>query len=224
MMTASATSARASLRRWIAISAVLVLAGGWIAILSVNGWEVDAPVVFLWLGWTAILATAWFLWAAASAATDADAGEVAVPPVGTRDELEREKRSLLKAIKEIDFDHQMGKMSDADAAQLTRTYRARAVEVIKALEARERSEATLSLDAKIERELKARMAVAGVRARGDSTRAEEAAPAAEGHAVVAEDASRPEATHQTEAPADDPASANHEQPAGPTSESAEKSA
>jgi hypothetical protein len=53
---------------------------------------------------------------------------------GRRDELEREKKSLLKAIKEIDFDREIGKISTADATELVAGYRAKAIEVIKAIE------------------------------------------------------------------------------------------
>ena len=51
-----------------------------------------------------------------------------------RKELEREKQSLLKALKELDFDHQMGKVSDKDFADISATYRARAIRVMRQLD------------------------------------------------------------------------------------------
>ena len=51
-----------------------------------------------------------------------------------RKELEREKQALLKALKELDFDHQMGKVSDKDFADISATYRARAIRVMRQLD------------------------------------------------------------------------------------------
>jgi hypothetical protein len=87
-------------------------------------------------------------------------------PVGRHEELLLEKRSLLKAIKEIEFDREMGKMSESDAAELTRFYRQRAIEIIKALESEGEAGETLSVQEQIEREIKARMVVAGAGAKG----------------------------------------------------------
>jgi hypothetical protein len=53
---------------------------------------------------------------------------------GTHAELEREKKSLVRAIKEIEFDRDTGKLSAADAAALLGAYRGRAIEVIKVLD------------------------------------------------------------------------------------------
>ncbi len=66
------------------------------------------------------------------------------------------KKSLLKAIKEIEFDREMRKMSDKDADELTRHYRMRAIEVIKRLETQ--GDAS-SVDAEIDREVRARLKV-----------------------------------------------------------------
>jgi hypothetical protein len=51
-----------------------------------------------------------------------------------RKELEREKQSLLKALKELDFDHQMGKVSDKDFAEIGTIYRGRAIRVMRQLD------------------------------------------------------------------------------------------
>jgi hypothetical protein len=53
-----------------------------------------------------------------------------------RRELERDKRNLLKAIKELEFDHSMGKLSDADFRELTARYRQSAVAVMRRLDER----------------------------------------------------------------------------------------
>jgi len=61
----------------------------------------------------------------------------ALPGVATgrrRKELEREKAALLKALKELEFDHEMNKVSDADYAEIGGVYRARAIRVIRQLD------------------------------------------------------------------------------------------
>lgn len=147
---------------------IVALLGGWISILQVYRWYFTAPVFFLFAGWLAVLMSARSLWRAGMAAAE-DTGmgdDEPWKPVGPRDELIREKRSLLKAIKEIEFDHQMGKMSEEDATQLTRFYRLRAIELIKALDDSGEEGAglspslSLSIEKQIEREVKARLTVA----------------------------------------------------------------
>jgi hypothetical protein len=132
---------------------------GWGLILHANHWHLTAPVIFLMLGWISVLACAWFLGKAALAATGADPGGAeSWSPAGQYEELVAEKKSLLRALKDIEFDHQMGKMSDEDAAQLQRYYRARAIEVLKALDTIEHGGGGTPME-RIEREVRARLAV-----------------------------------------------------------------
>jgi hypothetical protein len=157
--------------RKILLAGASLLLAGWVVILMVNRWHVTAPVVFLGIGWFAlILCGRAFFWAAQAASTEGNERESAGFELssGREVELEREKRALLKAIKEVEFDREMGKMSEADALEITRVYRGRAIEVLKELEevaeGNHVSEA-VSIDKEIEREVRARLAVAGVAAR-----------------------------------------------------------
>ncbi|MDE3156400.1 MAG: hypothetical protein KGN76_14955, partial [Acidobacteriota bacterium] len=75
----------------------------------------------------------------------------------TRTALERQKTLVLRAIKDLEFDRAMGKVSDADFVEMTERLRARAVGLIRQLEAGD-GYRTL-----IERELEARL-----KARGES--------------------------------------------------------
>jgi len=112
------------------------LVAGWLFVLKIHHWHLAPSTVILFIGWLAVLLAAGFLLQAAMAAVrgvDGDDGEF-WRPEGRRDELLREKKSLLKAIKEIEFDHQLGKMSDEDAAKLSGFYRARAIEIMKVLD------------------------------------------------------------------------------------------
>jgi hypothetical protein len=118
-----------------ALEAVAVLVG-WGLILRVGHWHFSASVFFLFVGWLGVVLCARFLWDAALAATSPDDADFARAE-GRRQDLLLEKRALLKAIKEIEFDHQMGKMSDRDASEISTLYRNRAIEVIKALEGKD---------------------------------------------------------------------------------------
>lgn len=60
------------------------------------------------------------------------------PPVlsgRTRTALEREKTLVLRSIKELEFDHSMGKVSDKDFAEMTARLRARAAGLMRQLDA-----------------------------------------------------------------------------------------
>ena len=75
----------------------------------------------------------------------------------TRAALEREKNLALRAIKELEFDHAMGKIATADYEEMTGRLRARAVRLLKQLDASE-----IGYREVIERELAKRLSKAGV--------------------------------------------------------------
>jgi hypothetical protein len=82
---------------------------------------------------------------------EATLGRVARGP-GRARELEREKQAVLKAIKEIELDYQMRKISDGDYRELIERYRGRAMRLISEIEAGD------NFKELIERELKDRLA------------------------------------------------------------------
>ena len=87
----------------------------------------------------ATLAMGWVVWllfrAAQALVKDGPVVEAGAVVTGKRrKELEREKQSLLKALKELDFDHQMGKVSDKDFAEIGTIYRGRAIRVMRQLD------------------------------------------------------------------------------------------
>src|SRR5678816_990784 len=146
--------------RLAVIAAALV--AGWGFILWAHRFRFAAPVVFLWLGWLAVVAGVHYLWRTGTATADPTDEDAAWwRPTGARDELEREKRSLLKAIKEVEFDLQTGKMTEKDAQEIMRVYRGRAIEVIKAIDELDATGGKRSARQQIERELKARLAIEG---------------------------------------------------------------
>lgn len=138
----------------------IALVGGWAFILWHHRFRLSPSSVMLMLGWLAVLSAAYFMWRTADNA-DLDDQEDWWKPSGRVDELVREKRSLLRAIKETELDRDTGKLSQADADELIARYRVQAIEVIKAIEAASASDATEAGDvrARIEREVRARVEV-----------------------------------------------------------------
>ncbi len=149
------------------IFAGLCLAGV-ILILSVHGFRFSTSVVFLAMGWVSILGSGTLLWhSGLLIAAGEDVNDTSFELKSSRiQELTVEKTALLKAIKEIEFDHLMGKLSDADARQITNIYRNRAIAILKELDhvesGDEQSRAGLSVSERIERDLRARTEIANV--------------------------------------------------------------
>jgi hypothetical protein len=147
--------------RWIwrgVAGATLLL--GWLFILWQNKFHITPPTVVICLGYLAVVATVANLWrvGASAVAPEDNSPDAWSRPIGARGELEKEKKTLLKAIKEAEFDHEMGKLSKADADELIRMYRARAIEVIKEIDRLEAGHADTARDA-IRREVQARLAL-----------------------------------------------------------------
>src|SRR4051812_3860199 len=145
-------------RRGVAL-AILVL--GWLFILWQNHFRITAPTAFVCIGYLAVIATIYNLWRTGAAAVDSsedDNDSTWAKPAGALGELEREKRTLLKAIKEAEFDLQMGKLSQRDADDMIRIYRARAIEVIKEID-RHGLGAAGSAREQIMREVRARLEI-----------------------------------------------------------------
>ncbi len=147
--------------RWVwrgVAGATLVL--GWIFILYQNKFHITVPVVVIGLGYLAVVATVANLWrvGASAVAPEDNSLDAWSRPIGARGELEKEKKTLLKAIKESEFDLEMGKLSKADADELIRMYRARAIEVIKELDRMEEGNVGTARD-QIKREIQARLAI-----------------------------------------------------------------
>lgn len=162
--------------------ALALTAIGWMFIAAQNRFELTAPVIVVALGWLAVVqAGFWLARCALETATEPTGGAIAgedewFRPTGKVGELQREKQSLLKAIKEVEFDRGLGKMSEADAQALVAMYRAKAIEVIKAIDAATIAAEAAGPRAEIERELRARLQVATAKAKRGSRAAD--APAA----------------------------------------------
>lgn len=174
-------------RRGAALAAIAI---GWGFIAWHNHFYFTAPVVILALGWGASVSTLYFLWRVGAAGADPDvAREDWWRVTGEGEELEREKRALLKTIREIEFDHQTGKLSSADAQEMIQAVRGRAIEVMKAIDAL--SEGAGDARSEIRREVRARLEVEKARKAGKKAKG-----------IVAKgDVTRAAATHKAEAAA-----------------------
>lgn len=131
---------------------------GWGFILYYNKFDMTPPVAFVCIGYLALISAVYALWRTGVVVADENedfSDSTWVRPTGARGELEREKKSLLKAIKECEFDREMGKLSKVDAEQMITVYRARAIEVIKELDKPVHGEGTVR--EQIMREVKARL-------------------------------------------------------------------
>ena len=148
--------------RWVRLaSGAAVVLVGWVFILIYNSFHITPPVVFVCLAFFAVVAAVYNLFrtgatAAAAGDEDDDLELETIGESGPRLELEREKRTLLKAIKEAEFDHQMGKLSKRDADEMIQIYRMRAIEVIKLLDG-----AGGTVREQIQREVRARLELEG---------------------------------------------------------------
>ena len=94
------------------------------------------PLVMVALGGMTLALAAAALWRVIDPLTR-PAGAAAAAPTesGRARELDREKRLVLKAIKEIELDYQMRKIAEKDYREMVERYRARALRLIGEIEA-----------------------------------------------------------------------------------------
>ncbi len=145
------------IRRGVYLAALVI---GWLFILWQNKFFFSPPAVFVCLAYLAVISTVYALWrTGVVAVTEEEGGDSTWGrSLGARGELEREKKTLLKAIKEAEFDREMGKLSKADADEMIGIYRARAIEVIRELDTLEVGAAG-TVREQIEREVRARLEI-----------------------------------------------------------------
>jgi hypothetical protein len=147
-----ASDAGARIRRWaipIGAGAAALLYG-----LFVAGLGASAPLLILTLGGVALglcgMALFRVLDPLLRPGAAAQRNEKAAESTRLR-ELEREKQLVLKAIREIEHDFQMRRISEADHKELTQRYRSRALRLINQIDAGD------DFKTLIEQELKSRL-------------------------------------------------------------------
>ena len=132
----------------LALSAV---AGTAVGIYGAVSSRAVPSAVFLGLSAFSLVMVLGLLGRAARALVE-EGGDTSVATGRRKKELEREKLAVLKALKELEFDHEMRKISDADFRDIGGQYRARAMRILRQLD-----EQGADYKALVEKELKARM-------------------------------------------------------------------
>lgn len=190
-------------RPWLGwVIALAMVPPGWFLIGHANRWHLTSPVIVLALGWLALVGAGYTLVRAANATVEPITDDW-FAAAGSRDELEREKRNLIRSIKDVEFDRDTGKVTAADAQQQIAMFRARAIEVIKALDEpgslspRERVLAELAARIKVDRVAGKGKAGKGKAGKGKADKksgdAEAAKPSADAPAPTDAPTSAPEA-------------------------------
>lgn len=178
----------------------LVAIAGSLAIFTaiIGGGRLTGPGIALSLSVGALLWVARLLFESARAlvavSSDAERSEALAASGRRRKELEREYYILKRAIKELELDHAMGKISTEDYGEIRTRYRERAVRVLRQLDQGE------TYRSQIEADLKARRAARGL---GTASKAQPTAK------VGAEAPASDEQEAQAEAPS--PASVGREE-------------
>jgi ribosomal protein L40E len=116
-----------------------VIAAGGLGLLALlvfaAGARVEAATFGLAIAGVALVFALRGLYAVAYAlASPLPEAPAAAMTLRSRGELLDERRRLLRALKELDFDRGMGKLSQADYEAVAATYKMRAIEVMRALE------------------------------------------------------------------------------------------
>jgi len=119
------------------IRAGLIIVGGvllFVVLVGFGGAQVEPPTVGLAFAGMMLLYTLRRLFLVAAAlGRGGDVGDLGLGRV-SKGELRDEKRRLLRAIKELEFDFGMGKLSKQDYESVSSAYKMRAIEVMRALE------------------------------------------------------------------------------------------
>ena len=137
------------------VATPLVLCGFLLYALAEYQYRFSVQVFFLGLGAFSLLTVAYLLLRAAQSFEEEEEEHAFTDLKDEElDDLMSQKRSLLKAIKEVEFDQEMGKVDQADADAAINIYRGRAVEVLKAIDAHRREG---RYDEVVEKELQKRL-------------------------------------------------------------------
>jgi hypothetical protein len=120
-------------RLYLIVSAVVALGVGIYAWSSLG--RFTASSLFLVFAAAALAWVLWLVFSTARALTKEPEREEAARTTGRRKkQLEREKQMVLKALKELEFDFKMGKVSQTDFDEISGNYRKRAMRVMRQLD------------------------------------------------------------------------------------------
>ena len=181
--------------RFLLLGGLLLLSGGALAVftITIGQGRLTGPGVFLAGSVGTLGVVAYLLVRTAQALVEtgaaAQAREEKAATGRRRKELEREYNTLKRALKELELDYAMGKISEQDYGEIRTRYRERAVRVLRQLDQGE------SYRAQIERDLQARRKAKGLPEKA-------AAPASAAPATAPPSATSNEPTAVTAVPAE----------------------
>jgi hypothetical protein len=145
---------RTRLQGALTIGAAVAVLGFTAAALAIYQFRPTPGVTFLIVGWMSILAAGYFL-ARAVGSFDLHAGGVEELTETRRQELLTEKKLLLKAIKEVEFDRDTDKLERGEAAEVIARYRERALEILRLLDEDPQRKYTAVIEQELARRLAA---------------------------------------------------------------------
>jgi ribosomal protein L40E len=129
----ASTSDRNRTSAYVPLAAAAVLLGGAAVVWARFG----APAVVLWLAFAALAGAILLFWESLRAAIDpgapGDEGE-AGGPADPLAELDARKRAALRALKDLEFERSIHRLSDEDYAALSEKYRAEARAAMEAMD------------------------------------------------------------------------------------------
>jgi hypothetical protein len=98
--------------------------------------EQSLPAIFMALAGVALFAAIAFLWSSFRALLGADTGALLrrSDAVRERAELLEEKEAVLRSLKDLEFERDVGKLSEHDFARLEAEFRLRAKQIMRLLE------------------------------------------------------------------------------------------
>jgi hypothetical protein len=125
--------------RWAGVSRAAPWIGGAVLVVGavITGLRVGVPAAVLWFGFAALAGAVLLFWEALRSVVDpeatadeADRAAVA----GEMADLEARKRGAVKALKDLEFEHSIGRMSDEDYNALREKYRGEARAAMEAID------------------------------------------------------------------------------------------
>lgn len=119
----------AATRQLVPVGALVVLFG-----TALTWSRLGAPAAVLWLGFVALSGAVLLFWEALRAAT-ADSTEESAADEDPLSPLLERKRNALAALRDLEFEHSLGNLSEEDFTTLRERYRAEAREALEALDA-----------------------------------------------------------------------------------------
>ncbi len=136
------------------LAVALVIWAVMVVLVIAMGGSFEPPTIALGIAGIALIFAIWRLFRMVQALSEQpEYGLDGARVTGANTRREDEFQRLLRALKELEFDHEMGKISEQDFSTLENSYRARAIDLMNELNLREDAAGTSKLHPKLQAEL-----------------------------------------------------------------------